>query len=105
MWNDTDFPLAYLVTLRCHGTWHRHNTEVLIGGPVTLDASQRRAVEIAIRETCIARQWDLAGTKRQDKPYPHSGLNRAIIIKPERTLSALKANATRQMRQDGWLAK
>jgi len=21
MWNDTDTPLAYLITFRCHGTW------------------------------------------------------------------------------------
>jgi len=21
MWNDTDIPLAYLITFRCYGTW------------------------------------------------------------------------------------
>ena len=78
MWNDTDIPLAYLITFRCYGTWlhgdergsidrfhnryrspyidpnkkwHRHNAQVLAGQPVALDASQRQSVEAAIRET------------------------------------------------------
>ena len=72
MWNDTDVPLAYLITFRCYGTWlhgdergsidrfhnrykspyidpnatwHRHNAQVLHGQPVTLDASQRLHAE------------------------------------------------------------
>src|SRR5437773_2523008 len=86
MWNDTDIPLAYLITFRCYGTWlhgdgrgsidrfhnrykspyidsnekwHRHNVQVLQGEPVTLDAAQRQSVEAAIRETCKYRQWNL----------------------------------------------
>src|SRR6266496_6780524 len=86
MWNDTDIPLAYLITFRCYGTWlhgdgrgsidrfhnrykspyidpnekwHQHNVQVLQGEPVTLDAAQRQSVEAAIRETCKFRQWNL----------------------------------------------
>ena len=86
MWNDTDTPLAYLITFRFHGTWlhgdergsidrfhnrykspyiehnenwHRHNVQILEGEPVVLDESQRRAVEYAIRETCAHSKWHL----------------------------------------------
>src|SRR6266576_3310122 len=88
MWNDTDIPLAYLITFRCYGTWlhgdkrgsidrfhnryksayiepnerwHRHNVQVLDGEPLVLDAVQRRAVDRAIRETCSFRKWHLYG--------------------------------------------
>ena len=83
MWNDTDVPLAYLISFRGYGTWlhgdergsidrhhnrykspyiepnprwHRHNTEVLDGQPVILDARQRKSVERAIRTTCHFRK-------------------------------------------------
>jgi hypothetical protein len=86
MWNDTDNPLAYLITFRCYGTWlhgdergsidrfhnrfkspyiepnekwQRHNTEALEAEPVTLDASQRKSIDAAIRETCVVRKWYL----------------------------------------------
>ena len=26
MWNDTDIPLAYLITFRCYGTWLHGDT-------------------------------------------------------------------------------
>ena len=84
MWNDTDIPLAYLITFRCHGTWlhgdrrgsidrfhnvykspyieanprwHRHNAQALEGEPVILGARRRTSVERAIRETCQLRKW------------------------------------------------
>jgi len=71
MWNDTDTPLAYLITFRAYGTWlhgdargsidrfhnryrslyiepderwHRHNVHTLEGKPVLLDGSQRHSV-------------------------------------------------------------
>ena len=86
MWNDTDIPLAYLITFRCYGTWlhgdkrgsidrfhnaykspyieanpqwHRHNAQALEGEPVILDARRRTSVERAIRETCQFRKWHL----------------------------------------------
>ena len=69
------------------------------GEPVNLDALQRQSVEAAVRETCSFRQW-----------YLHSinvRTNHVLVvvsigaIKPERALAALKANATKQMRQNG----
>jgi hypothetical protein len=78
MWNDTDIPLAYLITFRCYGTWlhgdargsidrfhniydspfisrnekwNQHNFQTLRSEPVKLDTAQRTSVEKAIRET------------------------------------------------------
>ncbi|HEX8735818.1 MAG TPA: hypothetical protein VF721_10870, partial [Pyrinomonadaceae bacterium] len=86
MWNDTDIPLAYLITFRCYGTWlhgdergsvnrFRHqykssylppekhwietNNQRLKSEIVTLNAEQRICVEKAIRETCTIRRWIL----------------------------------------------
>jgi REP element-mobilizing transposase RayT len=126
MWNDTDVPLAYLITFRSYGTWlhgdergsidrfrnrykspyinpnpdwHRHNTHSLEREPVILDDAQRQSVERAIRTTCDFRSWHLHAVNVRT--------NHAHIVvcigssKPERALTAFKANATRQMREDG----
>jgi REP element-mobilizing transposase RayT len=126
MWNDTDNPLAYLITFRSYGTWlhgdergsidrfhnryrspyiepnenwRRHNAQILEGEPVELDESRRRSVDHAIRETCILRKWHLHALNVRTN-HVHSVV--AIgLIQPERALSAFKANATRQMREDG----
>ncbi|MEW6126132.1 MAG: transposase [Acidobacteriota bacterium] len=127
MWNDTDTPLAYLITFRCHGTWlhgdsrrstdrfhnryqspfispnkqwEKYNKQILKGEPVTLDPSQRKSVEFAIRETCDLRKWSLLAINVRTN---HIHLVASIgELKPELALNALKANATRQMRQDGY---
>ena len=126
MWNDTDIPLAHLITFRCYGTWlhgddrgsvdrdhnrykepyapanqnrHRHNRDLLRSEPVLLDAARRESVEKAIRETSKYRQWALQAVNVRT--------NHAHIVvsigtrKPQLALNAFKANATRQMRQDG----
>jgi len=86
MWNDTDIPLAYLITFRCYGTWlhgdelgsvdreHRryrspyaapnenrriHNYQTLKSEPVVLSACQRASVERAVRDACSHRKWHL----------------------------------------------
>ena len=129
MWNDTDIPLAYLITFRCYGTWlhgdkrgsidrfhnaykspyimpnprwHRHNAQALEGEPVILDARQRTSVERAIRETCKLRKWHLHALSVRTN---HVHVVVCIgTLNPKRALTALKANATRQMRQDQcWL--
>src|SRR5258707_9359945 len=71
----------------------------LEGKPVLLDGSQRHAVARAIRETCTFRKWHLHAVSVRTN---HVHVVTAIgLITPERALSAFKANATRQMRQDG----
>jgi REP element-mobilizing transposase RayT len=126
MWNDTEIPLAYLITFRCYGTWlhgdergsidrfhkryrspyigpnekwHQHNVQVLQGEPVALDTTQRQSVEAAIRETCLFRKWPLHALNVRTN-HVHTAVSIGMM-KPERALTAFKANATRQMRQDG----
>lgn len=86
MWNDTDLPLAYLITFRTYGTWlhgdkrgsisrHRNSygtsvlpteTDWLVTNrarmkqdSVRLDNRQCELVERAIKETCSIRDWIL----------------------------------------------
>ena len=126
MWNDTDIPVAHLITFRCYGTWlhgdkrgsidrfhnrykshyidanekwHRYNTETLENETLILDASQRQSVDRAIRETCQFRRWHLHALNVRTN-HIHTVVSIGSI-KPERALTAFKANATRQMRQDG----
>jgi len=126
MWNDTDLPLGYLITFRCYGTWlhgdergsidrfhNRYkspylppsdrrrirNERALKSNALTLDAKQRTSVDRAIRETCTYRSWRLhAMNVRTNHVHVVASIGEA---KPERALHALKANATRQMREDG----
>jgi len=126
MWNDTDIPLAFLITFRCYGTWLHGdergsvnrfrnqyksrrlppdkkwletNTQRLKGEIVILDAAQRGCVEAAARETCEIRQWHLYALNVRTN---HVHLVVSIgEKKPEIALNAFKANATRKMREVG----
>jgi REP element-mobilizing transposase RayT len=126
MWNDTDIPLAHLITFRSYGTWlhgddrgsvdrshnryngpyaspnrnrYQHNKNLLKGEPVILDTRQRSSVESAIRETCGLRQWLLrAISVRTNHVHVVVSIGEK---KSQLALNAFKANATRQMRQDG----
>ena len=126
MWNDTDIPLAYLITFRSYGTWlhgdprgsvnrfrnryesarlppekkwFKTNTERLKGEVVILSAAQRRCVEAAVRETCEIRKWTLyaLGVRTNHVHVVVSIGDR----RPETALNAFKANGTRKMREDG----
>jgi len=129
MWNDTDTPLAVFFTFRCYGTWlhgdergavdrnnniygspkikpnsnwSKHNETQLRHSPVTLDAACRSSIDKAIRETCSRRCWPLLALNIRTN-HVHSvvaiGTNNST-----NALIALKANATRQLRENGlWL--
>jgi REP element-mobilizing transposase RayT len=128
MWNYTDTPLAYFISFRSYGTWlhgdergsidrfHnryrspyisankkwlRYNQQKLKANPLILGAAQRSSVKHAIQETCDIRGWGLlAFNVRTNHVHTVVSANR----KPELVLNAFKANATRQLRQDGlWL--
>ena len=126
MWNDTDIPLAYLITFRCYGTWlhgdergsvdrfhniynspyisrnekwNRHSFQTLKTEPVRLDTARRSSVEKAIRETCEKRNWIMRAINIRTN-HVHTVVSIGVI-KPEKVLNAFKANTTRQMRQDG----
>jgi len=131
MWNDTDVPLGYLITFRSYGTWlhgdergsvdrehhrynspyaapnrnrRRHNQNLLKGKPVSLNAERRASVEKAIDDTCVHRKWVLHAFNIRTN-HVHSVVSIGSK-KPEVALNALKANATRQMREDGcWRAE
>jgi REP element-mobilizing transposase RayT len=126
MWNDTDIPLAHLITFRCYGTWlhgdergsvdpehnvykqpyaaanvkrNQHNRTMLKSEPVVLDAARRDSVEAAIRDTCLHRKWTLRAVNVRTN---HAHVVVSIgVKKPQVALNAFKANATRQMREDG----
>lgn len=66
--------------------------------PVELDAARRSAVEAAIRDTCEKRDWSLQAINVRTN-HIHAVVT--APCKPEPVLSAFKANATRQMREDG----
>lgn len=126
MWNDTDLPLAYLITFRCYGTWlhgdergsidrfhsryqspylprsdrrRDRNERELKSKPLILDATQRRCIDLAVREVCVNREWLLhALNVRTNHVHDVVSIGTA---KPERALNAFKAYATRRMRLDG----
>jgi REP element-mobilizing transposase RayT len=125
-WNDTDIPLAYLITFRAYGTWlhgdvrgsvnrfqndyntpriaqnngwHRHNSEKLVSEIVSFDSNQRNAVANAIREVCIHRAWELLASNVRTN-HVHVVVNIGIA-KPEKALNDFKAYATRKMRETG----
>jgi REP element-mobilizing transposase RayT len=122
---DHSTPVGYLITFRSYGTWlhgdvrgsvdrhHRrygtpglppsglrlkHDHDLLKQPPVKLDSRQRPIVESAIRETCQKRQWKL-WTVNVRTNHVHAVVS--SNKKPEAVRSALKANATRAMREAG----
>lgn len=124
-WNDTGFPLAHLFTFRCYGTWlhgdergsidefnnkhdtpflppnkdwHEFNTGILKHEPVKLDEKMRSSVENALRETCEVRKWELFAINVRTN-HAHSVISIGSYSS-KRALVALKANATRKMRED-----
>ena len=126
MWNYTEIPLAYLITFRSYATWlhgdergsidrsnnrykspyispnqkwHLYNSQKLRSEPLILNKAQREAVETAIRETCVMRSWLLRAINVRTN-HVHSVVSIGVT-KPEIALNAFKANATKQMRQNG----
>jgi REP element-mobilizing transposase RayT len=126
IWNDSDEPLAYLITFRTYGTWlpgdergsidRYHNVYVgpraapnpvmeeqnrkrLKSTPVILSKQQIDAVDAAIREVCRHRNWALQAINVRTN---HAHAVAAIgPIKPHRALNAFKAYGTRKMRETG----
>jgi REP element-mobilizing transposase RayT len=123
--NDDHTPVGYLITFRTYGTWmhgdkrgsvdrdhRRHGSPMLPPSsrrkeiesrlmkqpPVRLNASQRGAVELAIRDTCELRKWNL-WTLNVRSNHLHCVVTAHYNSK--RVASTLKANATRAMREAG----
>ncbi|MDQ2977413.1 MAG: transposase [Acidobacteriota bacterium] len=123
-----NIPLGYLITFRGHGTWlhgdkrgsvdrfhnlygsprlphnerwREYNRQELRHPPVKLSSDQRQVFEAGIRETCQIRKWDLWAINARSN-HIHTVVS--ANCKPEIVLIALKANATRKLREAGfWL--
>ena len=125
-WNDSDFPVGYLITFRTRGTWlhgdergstSRHhniygtpklkyepkwldtNRARLKADPVVLTPRQRACVRKAVIETCSIRGWKLFAINIRTN-HVHVVVW-APDIRPELVLGAFKSNATRVMRERG----
>ena len=121
--DDNEFPLAYLISLRTYGTWlhgderssmdRKHNAygaskiapnlklkrsdaRQLKHPPFSLNASQRLIVEKAIREVCDHRHYLLQAISVRTQ-HVHTVVS--AERKPEPVLNAFKAYATREMRK------
>jgi len=126
--DDNDFPLAYLITIRCYGTWlhgdkrksmnRKQNvfgtprigfkpklqsaeTQELKHSPVTFNALQRRVVEKAIREVCLYREYHLKAINVRTN---HVHIVVRACKEPEPIMDAFKAYATRALRKAGLLS-
>jgi len=123
--SDDHTPVAYFITFRAYGTWlhgdrrgsvdrfhrtygmpmlppnaqrARYEARLRKQPPVTLGPRRREAIESGIRESCIIRNWTLWAFNVRTN-HVHTVVS--ADCKPERILSALKANATRSMRKTG----
>jgi len=125
-YDSNSFPLAYLITFRCYGTWvhgdkrgsmdrQGHNVygtprippnqkleqadiEGLQYPPVILDAAQRDAVEGAISEVCEQRGFRLDAVNARTN-HVHAVV--AAGCRPERVMNTFKSYATRRLRECG----
>ena len=126
MWNDTDTPLAYFISFRSYGTWlhgdkrgsidrfhnryrtpylprndswRNYNQSQLKTKPLLLEPRHRKLIKEAVRETCSIRKWSLYALNVRSN-HVHVVVA-ASNKKPELVLGAFKANATRQLRENG----
>jgi REP element-mobilizing transposase RayT len=122
-WNDTDVPLAYLITFRTYGTWAagdergsidrfhnmyrgpraesnvvREQQQVvkLKREPFVMNGRARRIVHDAIEEVCSYRNWPLYAVHVRTN---HAHAVVAAIASSDKVLGDFKAYATRKLRE------
>jgi len=123
--DDNEFPLAYLITFRCYGTWlhgdargsmdrahnvystpkispnkslERSNRRRLKNPQITLNSRQRDVVEKSVRGVCEYRKYGLHAINVRTN-HAHSVVTG--MCKPEVILDAFKAYSTRALRAAG----
>jgi len=123
--DDNEFPLAYLITFRCYGTWvhgdnrgsvdrkqnvygtskiapnpslQKSDAKQLKHPPQRLDARKRKVVEKAVREVCEHRKYILRAINVRTN-HVHTVVTAAR--KPEPVLIAFQAYSTRALRKQG----
>ena len=127
--DDNEFPLAYLITFRCYGTWlhgdergsYRRNFRLLTGvshipprpglesaerqqlkhTPIKLNKNQRTIVEQAVRDVCKHRTYRMRAINVRTN-HAHSVVS--ALSHPERILDAFKLYSTRALRAAGLLS-
>lgn len=123
-WDDNEFPLAYLVTIRTFGTWlhgdarssvDRHGKNIygapriapnekltermaqeMVNKPFILNSRQRFAVDRELRAVCELRNYNLRALNVRTN-HLHAVVS--ALIKPEPIITAFKSNATRALRE------
>ena len=123
-WDDKEYPLAYFITFRTHGTWlhgdqrssvDRHGRNIydtsriqldpifsvtmdrnMKTDPVVLGGPQRAVVERAIRDVCARRDYRLIAINIRTN---HAHVVASADCSPNKMMSAFKANATRVLRE------
>jgi REP element-mobilizing transposase RayT len=121
--DDNEFPLAYLITFRCYGTWvhgdgrgsmdRKHNIyrtpkiapnqalqrsdlKQLKHPPITLNARKRSIVEQAVRDVCEYRRYTL---RVMNVRTNHAHVVVTASREPEGILEAFKSYSTRALRK------
>lgn len=124
-WNDTDEPVAYLITFRTYGTWlagdergsidKYHNSyggpravqsrereaiyaNRLKSPPFLLNARSRSLVEAAIREVCDFRRWSLNALSVRTN---HAHVVGFALAGSSKMLNDFKSFSTRKLRAAG----
>jgi hypothetical protein len=123
IYENNEFPIAYLITFGTYGSWlhgdvrgsirrnpktAKESKRIPINIPlkeemkremkaqsVLLDTEQRKVVEAAIGEVCSMRQYSLHAVNARSN-HVHSVVS--AQCRPERLADALKAYATRRLR-------
>lgn len=130
-WDDNVFPLAYLLTFRTYGTWlhgdergsvDTHKGKNIYGTPdispnsnlkelmrermknlaVLLDLPQRTAVEEAIREFCLNKNYHLHAINVRTN-HVHAVVS--AQTKPEPIINFMKSYSTRKLRKLNSISK
>ena len=123
-WDDNEFPLAYLITIRTYGTWlhgdprgavDRHGQNIygaprikpnpelarimreeMDGPPFVMNTKQRIVVHREIEDVCARRSY-ISRALNVRTNHLHSVVS--APVKPERIINAYKSNATRALRE------
>jgi REP element-mobilizing transposase RayT len=124
-WNNTDEPIAYLITFRTYGTWlagdergsidryhNKYGTQRSVvspdrekvhlarlkSDPFLLNAEARKHVETAIQDVCRFRSWSLIAINVKTN---HAHIVVSGSASSSKMLNDFKAYSTRRLRENG----
>jgi len=125
IFEQNEFPFAYLITIRTFGTWLHGDERLSVGRdgknvygtpaipsnpklqelmkselkqpPIIFNEQQRKVVEVAVTELCEQRKYDLKAINVRTN---HAHIVLSAQINPERIADACKAFATKKLREE-----